>query len=405
MKTYENIVDAINTILNSKENCVLGLDYVNRFSTSDEVKINSVIYGSEKYENVISKYLETHGSLLATSSFQRVHENMVNNPIQLDVRLDVRNNNINIANQNSTFKDLVFFLESDDIAFGKSIFWINSRSINSDIEVNISYFLILNCQVVDDDVLLKIFDVLLESTQQNGISTWLEDYNNQIVKNKFLEEFRDEVDSYSHNIFNILPDVINGLDNLAYNISASSSSGYSEVLSKEIKRIKLLEIFFRIIGKRNISEMEGFSYVDLLKFLVKMDPGYKECVLEILVDKDYIWSVIDREKHADVFNVIWNFWHNTRKYTSSKVFKFWVTFEGLESGLYLSFVNIGPRLSIKNINFLKGTEDMPDSQRGKKSGLYLAKKKVIELDWHITQVSSNYYDESLFKTVIKIQIR
>lgn len=415
-KILNDLAEKINNAIFSKENIVLALDYAYVHQRPGEYKNTSYILAVEGYDKILKKFIDQYGSLLNTIQNEKKYSNLNNDKIQKGLELISHPpyRNIVAPKNIATFHNLSGFLEKSDIQFGKFLLWLNANSKYKDYTINISFFLILNKHICESDIVEELFDIFNQSLFSDGVAFLLEDYEYELLqseklkkRNEELKSFQNEIDNYAHNIFNIFPDILNGFESVQETMLLNSNE-YLKI-EKELKRARLLQIFFKIIGGREIKEIKGKTVWEMIKMLEDLDKSNVDPILSpnsIELEKpissvDYIPGNIDAANNT--FNVLWNFWHNARKY--SKHPNFFVSASKDKDYLVITFKNIGTALSKQNCDFLMKKVDKPSSIRGEKSGLAISDRKMGKLGWVVLSATSRPYEKNKSLWINEIIIR
>lgn len=399
-------IDEIEEI--SGKNSVIALDV---FFVHDyhEVTVKSFTYAVPFYRRkLLPEYLNRYGTMGKVNSNIREVRTIINNNSRsfagsvLEFE-EIVPKNVKITGK---FEDLLNTLKN--YSFGKSCLWINIFQKVGKASANLSIFLILNsnikpyCSEIKDIVQWKMLTEFYRLIMNEFIGL-NETQGRQLSQ---LQSFQDEIDNYAHNIFNIFPDIINGIGIVSKSIPTKPKE--QTALDNEIKRARLLQIFFKIIGGREIREIKDKSIWEIILLLNEWDISHKVPTLyptkveyeKKLLNVDYIPR--NAKSANDSLNIIWNLWHNARKYSSQSSFS--VTGSEVDGRLAIKFENIGQALGEHNCNFLKNKVDFPKSIRGNKSGLAIVRRKIEELEWNIIDVRSQPFekDKSLWKNTITI---
>jgi hypothetical protein len=302
----------------------------------------------------------------------------------------------------ATIDDLTKFLAINN--FGRECFWINLFQTVGAASVNLSVFIVFSKELtqvggiiiefVQWKILTELYRlimrefILLNESQQNEIRTL----------RKVNEEHRihrELIDNYGHTIFNSMPNIntiISGLESFMED-NFKDSPQYNAI-SKARKQLELVDLSLRIIGEKELSEIEGQNILSILRYIEARQISSNSIGI---IDIDEYPKDLDKalaNDARDVFVILWNLWHNASKCKNyllepkdDYIYEFYVKLFINEGNLSISFRNIGEMQSGNVKYLLDNTGNTLNPKKSKRrKGLDIIKERMSIIQWSFHSV-------------------
>jgi len=191
-----------------------------------------------------------------------------------------------------------------------------------------------------------------------------------------------------------MPNITTIITNIEHFFQAKfSNSEFHDDIVKCRKQLELVDLTLRIIGEKDLKEIEGKSLLDMLHYIhVRQISQNSLGVIDVSdypPELDICWN----RNAKEAFVILWNLWHNASKCKNyllepedAKIYKFDIRLYKHENSLAISFRNIG-ELGEKNQVFLLSDEVvLKNKNTDRKKGLEIVKERMEILGWKFINI-------------------